>query len=751
MFLDLGDNPPCSVGDANMEVVNDVLSVMQEAMWTEVERDLVLHVVASRYSHEQLLHACQLLVDWIGWRADLEDVVQTLFEGKHEGVAHEEVAFSGCKDLSGTAGKSYATGSVKDSKEQLLANGRKSRIPVFKRPKGDSEATTCVGGRGDVRWPDVGAKTTARSEIPCPKTAECEFNESHTNHEQSFTIDRNTRGKCGCCTSVLEEFCQEHKHETAKFSDSVSLTTNRLSCRRESCRMACEEDSCGLSDYKDESCSTCCTHDPAEMEITKSTVPEGWIVLEGRHVAIPPVTVKLWKLITTFWEILPQFVCGQESLSTKVEEKSHLQKEVRGINILLEQLSLRLRWVLPAIRKQQDVPLLYEADVSLVDESLDEDMTHLKTWVVRIYEECLVGELDIPELVLPESLDTRPESESPLNVSTYSAISQETDYFDVSDPLLTGEDKNNNVDGIDYNNPVPIVQDDLLCWLWQAVKADMDDELTVHLVASHFTLQEVHQSRNILTSWGFSLPYMKGVRGLLMEMVGALRSVTDENNNNTIKKLPKFVCCDVTNRPSVRPVRWTCMKRDLEVLGDMAQKLTTRICWLLPEAQRYSSAMEDAKMGSLAPQLSATSGTLGNLKTILDWELGTPHHPTSHACARPRPSSCSQFSNAVFQPIVPDCKGGRLLRGDVVSLGKLQSWGAQSEGFLPEPWGGWMWGGPQVFPAIPLARESDPAPLLPSQHDATDLLVHHCHLAHNFAAEPTHAQSMLMLLGYWAV
>ncbi|XP_047486442.1 uncharacterized protein LOC125037380 isoform X1 [Penaeus chinensis] len=738
-----------------MEVVNDVLSVMQEAMWTELERDLVLHVVASRYSHDQLLHACQLLVDWIGWRAELEDVVQTLFEGKHEGVpfhrrrtpgaAHEEDASAGSRDDGAAAGNPLARSSVNITKNEPRANARKSRIPIFKRalptasgaePEGRFVAATPAEAK-DERGCSTAEATTAGSEIPCTKGTVCEGHELHAGREH--TINSNTRIKCGCCASVVEELCQESK--SARFSDSASHPTDRLSCKRESCRTVCGAESCGrlgLGDLGEESCSTCCAFEPAEMEISiKSSIPEGWVVLEGRHVAIPPVTVKLWKLITTFWDILPQFVCAQASFGASVHEKNHLQKEVKGINILLEQLSLRLSWMLPAIRKQRDLPVMYEADVSLVDESLDEDLAHMKTWVVRVYEECLVGELDIPDLAVGGSLGSRPECDSPLNGSTYSAVSQETDYFDVSDPLLAGEDKNNNVDGMNYNDPVPIVQDDLLCWLWQAVKADMDDELTVHLVASHFTLQEVHLSRNILTSWGFSLPYMKGVRGLLMEMVGAFRSVTDENNNCAVKKLPKFVCCDVTNRPSVRPMRWTCMKRDLEVLGDMAQKLTTRICWLLPEAQRYSAAMEDAKKGSLAPQLSATSSTLANLKTILDWELGASHHPTPDACARPRPSSASQFPPAVFQPVVRDCKEGRALRGDVVSLGKLQSWPVQSEGFLAEPWGGWLWGGPHVYPAMSVARESDPVPLLPSQHDATDLL-HHCHLVHNFAVEPTY-------------
>lgn len=752
--------PSVLASAASMEVVNDVLSVMQEAVWTELERDLVLHVVASRYSHDQLLHACQLLVDWIGWRAELEDVVQTLFEGKHEGVtfhrrtapgaAHEKDAPAGSRDGGAAAGNPLARSSVSTAKNEPLADARKSRIPIFKRalptasgaePEGRLVAATSAEAK-DEGGCSAAEATAAGSEIPSTKETVCEDNELRAGREHNAATNRNTKIKCGCCASVLEELCQESK--SARFSDSASHPTDRLSCRRESCRTVCDEEPCGgrgLGDLGETSCSTCCASEPAEMEISiKSAIPEGWIVLEGRHVAIPPVTVKLWKLITTFWDILPQFVCAQESFGASVQEKSHLQKEVKGINILLEQLSLRLNWVLPAIRKQRDLPLMYEADVSLVDESLDEDLAHLKTWVVRVYEECLVGELDIPDLALAGSLGSRTECDSPLNVSTYSAVSQETDYFDVSDPLLAGEDKNNNVDEMNYNDSVPIVQDDLLCWLWQAVKADMDDELTVHLVASHFTLQEVHLSRNILTSWGFSLPYMKGVRGLLMEMVGALRLVTDENNNCAVKKLPKFVCCDVTNRPSVRPMRWTCMKRDLEVLGDMAQKLTTRICWLLPEAQRYSAAMEDAKKGSLAPQLSAASSTLANLKTILDWELGASHHPAPDACARPRPSPGSQFSAAVFQPVVRDCKAGRVLRGDVVSLGKLHSWAVQSESFLAEPWGGWLWAGPQVYPGVSVARESDPVPLLPSQHDATDLL-HHCQLAHSFAVEPTYTHS----------
>ncbi|CAL4076908.1 unnamed protein product, partial [Meganyctiphanes norvegica] len=184
------------------------------------------------------------------------------------------------------------------------------------------------------------------------------------------------------------------------------------------------------------------------------------------------------------------------------------------------------------------------------------------------------------------------------------------------------------------------VQDDLMAWLMGAMKARMDDGLIVHLLAQHFYLHEVHQARNLLTSRGYSLSCMKGVRGLLQEMLTAIRNTQDPNNNEDVKKLPRFVPRDLNNRPCVRPVPSDCVIEDLECLISSVVKLTTGLCWKLPEARHYSQAMEDSGTGSLGKQLSEASEALARLKTIIDWEmrttrtLSTPMPPSSDQ--RPR-------------------------------------------------------------------------------------------------------------------
>ncbi|KAK3876545.1 hypothetical protein Pcinc_018673 [Petrolisthes cinctipes] len=170
-----------------------------------------------------------------------------------------------------------------------------------------------------------------------------------------------------------------------------------------------------------------------------------------------------------------------------------------------------------------------------------------------------------------------------------------------------------------------VVMDDLLCWLSQAVIAGVEEQVVVEVMASHYSLQEVHEARNLLSMHGFSLPCMNGVRGLLREMVNTFRNTLDENDNNNLL-MPKFKSNDVTNWPRVRPVRWTCIARDLEQLANQAQILTTILCWLLPEARYYSEALQAAHVGTLAPHLASVTLTLTNLKTILEWDL--PGLPT---------------------------------------------------------------------------------------------------------------------------
>lgn len=718
-----------------MEIVNEVLSVTQEAVWARLERDDVLRVLAVRFSLDQLMAASHLLKEWIGWRADLEDVVQTL-------VFEEEPTADSCGSCDGARGASPSLTPTVNHTAQIPGFGSSPRRSVNLDMAGEViRLNVCQQDRGsyvsrEVRGDDRQWEAVRKVQGVYMKqvdyamhTGGCRSLSGHISPDVSdipkfvqltedaaVTVDDDCRNNykstlvrpanskipvliptkttvIGNTVQEMESLGHEMHRRTEVSEKMIKCSTPAGNCcgsvNSAGVRMVPQARrgvtlwpgiSCGGKGVTEangdqrscsrtvDACTKCGGLNPPSSEEgeyfapspwllaptpvktetseqqpntpSKYSCPDNWLLLEGKSTAVPLITFKIWKLVRIFWDVLPQFVGSKTFLGSPVTVKRLLHKEITGINRLLEQLRIRIVGIMPVINKEDRTVI--DQDRSVQECTINEDLHQLKSWVARIYEDCLVEGLNKEEFSSHKYCAASVGSPQTLDNSSTSSISSNETDSDFNYSPSKGEEP---VRG-KYSSPYSpedfpdIIKDDLLCWLWQAVRSDMDDDVTVHILASHYTLQEVHHSRNILASYNFSLSYMKGMRGLLYEMLWVLRSAKQENNNTS---LPKFTSCNVTNRPSVRPVKWTSIARDLEFMSDMAQKITTQICWLLPEAQRYSSAMEAAGKGTLATQLSATTSTLNNLKTILDWKLGSLLNSTTSECfMAPQPVVCVQ-------------------------------------------------------------------------------------------------------------
>ncbi|KAG7164029.1 CCR4-NOT transcription complex subunit 6-like [Homarus americanus] len=741
-----------------MEIVNEVLSVTEEAVFAKLKRDDVLQVLAVRFSFKQLHAAAHLLEEWIGWRAGREDVARSLlFEDEPSpstwcccgATTHHHVP--GADTLEEWKGGREAGGLQLCRDEGVDSPVHTSTCPhhsetgktiVVKKfshtPPANSKMPVRIEGRGaagghkmcdadledlsvEDSWPGGDPLTgggnpwlgVSRRGEGVSRRGSVSHNDDYTTPSKDVTQDKDViRRVKGGGTPWL---AVSRGGGVSCDSDCTTLISAHSTCCSVGCQVqaVCTDSSTlastdGTVDVdqvtqpkitmtgETEACKECHYTTP----VPRCVCPDGWVVLESKGTNVPFVTLKIWKLVNTFWDILPNFVRQKPVLRSPGRITYNLHREMTEVNRLLEQLHTRLRWVLPLVCEEGGVARDHDLSVE-EDFTLQEDLHVMKSWLCKIYK--CTGEGS-------HHLDTegRPDSPSVFPKSSTASIptSEECDSEAFSESSSRAEEvyeiRLSSDSASDLEDCPDIIEDDLLSWLWQAIRSGMNEQLVVHLLASHYSLREVHHSRNILTSYNFSLSYMKGVRGLLFEMLCGLRSATDDNNNAPNKKVPKFVSRDVNNRPSVRPVKHTDITSDLEVLADIAHGMTTDICWLLPEARRYSSSMEEAGIGTLAPQLKATSHALTNLKTILDWELGTVQHTTG--TARRVVGSRHTYT---CHPESYDTKDGTLLEHSKHG-GHVQCWSAGEE----EKMGGAL-GVPsdhQVVPSPPHHRNSH-APL----------------------------------------
>nr|XP_045614554.1 uncharacterized protein LOC123768191 isoform X1 [Procambarus clarkii] len=674
-----------------MEIPNEVLWMTQEAVWASLDRDDILQSLAGHFSIPQLVDAFRFMNEWIGWRADREDVVQSL--------AFEESPLSPCSYRGSTQhlAATSTPNTAFDRKTEwitpvMVKHGRRDKCEVSGRWKlGDADVVEDKPPDAAVVTREVAALSldeywnTSNSpsfESFHPRTS-VEDTRFPRKSSANSTIPLLIPAKVHHNLSIDREKEGEPKVEPAKELvevETVDHSLVKLAFRFEQLENLENLDNGGLKCYKIKRCATpyvrvsfsgsgadddpaspinkcspeahlrafppspcgavsvhhLCrsptpTHDTQDPEPLQET---DWFVLEKKNIAVPLVTLKIWKLMKNFWNELPEFVSTKAVFGCHASKKC-MHKEVKSINRLLEQLHARLRWITPVINK--DCRTMCDHDLSVEDYAFQEAVEHMKSWLVKFFMECEFIGFNMSSLSSYNLNSTL----TVLNSSTVSTCSEAVDRDSLQQSCKTGQVLDTKplfTEGNLEDCPT-VIKNDLLYWLWQAVNSDMDEELIVHFTASHYSLQEVHQSRTILASYNFSLSYMKGVRGILFEMLSALRSVINTQN----KTIPKFVSVDVNNRPSVRPMKASSIIKDLEVLGDMAHTMTTKLSWLLPEARRYSSAMEAASKGTLESHLSAIGNTLADLKTMLDWELASSQHGSGASVLEtPVPMACSQ-------------------------------------------------------------------------------------------------------------
>ncbi|KAK7071983.1 hypothetical protein SK128_024114 [Halocaridina rubra] len=377
-------------------------------------------------------------------------------------------------------------------------------------------------------------------------------------------------------------------------------------------------------------------------------IPDDWIILKNRGIAVPPITLKLYKLVKHFWYAIPHFTGKMAPLNTFHEADERLQHGIKGINRLLEQIDVKLDWVLPALEKWsavdkekifQDISVEYDYiqdDVAIFKMNFDKLLKRYKTFGLQSslfilnpkFSQQVDGDGETPLNILElkssvlhsqNSLEISPKERTQYTGSIIDVLNCSWSAFKVSSTV--DDTQGEAFFDAGQSEYTRVVYSDLLSWLSQAMKHGMEKSMIIHLISKHYTLQEIYEARDLLASLNYSLSCIKGVRGMLSEIIDIFKSVNGEKKDAGTRAWPKFAFSNVNNRPLVRPVNEKIVRSDLQSLINLSRRLTTMACWVFPDAERYSEVMEAAGLGSLKTQLQDAAKAVSDLKVILEWQL----------------------------------------------------------------------------------------------------------------------------------